>query len=396
MTEYVHVSRPAEPAPPIPPPRHRPWGRQALLLGGSALAGAALTLQLTTTAPPSPSLPSVASASAPVAGAPAADAPVGGYSPDVRSPSGSTTTTRTAATAAQSRGVVLIETTSPSGSGAGTGMVLTASGRVLTNSHVVQGTTALRVTVASSEASYAATVVGRDAERDVALLQLAGAGDLATITPDDHELDEGDGVVAVGNAQGQGYLTAAPGTVTDTDASVSAATGDAGGSEELAGVLETDAAAEPGDSGGPLFDEEDEVVGMTTAGSDSNGSRGATGSVSFAIGVDDALAVADQIASGSESGSVRVGPAAYLGITAADDGGAVVVRSVQDGTAADEAGLAPGDTLTGIGTAAVASTADVSEALAAAEPGDRVPIRWVTAAGDSNSASVTLGASPVN
>lgn len=146
-------------------------------------------------------------------------------------------------------------------------MVLTPDGKVLTNYHVVAGTQALEVTIADSGAAYAATVLGFDQSKDVALLQLADASGLATITVDTDEVSVGDPVAAVGNAGGNGKLVRAPGEVVRLNRSLTVNSDSPWGSQEdLSGVIETTAGAVPGHSGGPMFDAEGEVLGITTAG----------------------------------------------------------------------------------------------------------------------------------
>jgi S1-C subfamily serine protease len=325
---------------------------------------------------------------------------------------GSGTASRTA-TRAEAAGVVLIDTVLPyqNGRAAGTGMVLTSNGRVLTNYHVVQGAGSIRVTVAQTGDTYQATVVGSDRSQDVALLQLDGASGLTTITPDTDDVGVGAEVTAVGNAGGTGTLSAADGTVTGLDASVTAASEDGTSPETLNGMVETDANVQAGDSGGPLFDAQGEVVGIDTAGS-SGGPADA-----YAIPIARALGIAQQIQSGQETSTVRIGPAAFLGVEVADassyagdgggggagdgaGGGFVVTPGAQlsgvvGGGAAESAGLQAGDVITSIDGQAVASPDDVSTALAGAHPGDRVTIGWTSQDGSQHTAPVTLGASPV-
>ena len=119
----------------------------------------------------------------------------GGYATAVTQP----------ATAQQTAGVVLIETVLPyqNAQAAGTGMVLTASGQVLTNYHVVEGAGTITVTVATTGQRFEATVVGTDPSADVALLQLTAASGLTTVKADDDQTDLGDTVTAVGNAGGK-------------------------------------------------------------------------------------------------------------------------------------------------------------------------------------------------
>src|SRR3954447_3210580 len=129
------------------------------------------------------------------------------------------------ATSEQSKGVVLIDTVLPyqNARGAGTGMVLTASGEVLTSYHVVKGASKINVAVAETGNTYQATVVGSDQPDDVALLQLQGASGLTSIKIDNHQAAVGDKVTAVGNAEGTGTLAAAKGTILSLEASITTA-----------------------------------------------------------------------------------------------------------------------------------------------------------------------------
>ena len=181
----------------------------------------------------------------------------------------------TNATDEQAEGVVLVNTVTRTGEGAGTGVVLSADGLVLTNYHVVEDSSAVKVTVATTGDTYDAEVLGHDQTADVALLQLDGAEDLATAKLDDDGTSPDDAVTAVGNAGGQGFLSAATGTIVAEDQSITAGEGHGplGSAEDLTGLLETDAAVVPGYSGGPLLDDENEVVGINTAAS-TNGYRG--------------------------------------------------------------------------------------------------------------------------
>ncbi|MFT3876727.1 MAG: trypsin-like peptidase domain-containing protein [Propioniciclava sp.] len=309
-----------------------------------------------------------------------------------------TASATTQPTAAQSRGVVLINSTMPSGEGAGTGMVLTSSGQVLTNYHVVEGSTSLTATIADTGEQYRATVVGWDAARDVALIQLQDASGLATVTLDDDDLAVGDALTAVGNASGGGKLIAAPGQVTALEQQVKVS--NEGKAENLSGVIATDAAAEPGDSGGPMFDHEGEVAGMTTAGGQTTtavpGYRGravATTNVSYAVPIEDAMSVINQIRAGHESGTVRIGPRAYLGVSVASS--SLTVASVADGGPAAGAGLTVGSTITSIDGQAVTTHDELAAALEPREPGQKVALTWLDADGVRHSATVTLGSSPV-
>lgn len=277
-------------------------------------------------------------------------------------------------------------------------MVLTADGQVLTNYHVVEGSSSIKVTLADGGRTYTATVVGHDAQRDVALLQLNGASGLATVTPDNDTLTVGAAVTMVGNANGQGYLSAASGVVTDTSSTVTVADeANVTGSETLTGVIQTNAAAVPGDSGGPTFDAEGEVTGMTTAGSQTLGrrGRGAVTTTSFAVPIDTAMKVIEQIRSGKESGTVEIGGRPYLGVILTGDG-STQVETVPTGTAAASAGVKAGATITSIAGEKTTTQAALKAVLDGLDAGQSVAVTWTDAAGTSHRATVKLGTNPQN
>nr|NLI50437.1 PDZ domain-containing protein [Propionibacterium sp.] len=292
------------------------------------------------------------------------------------------------------RGVVLIEASTGQSISSGTGMIVGADGRVLTNYHVVRSTSSIEVIVAATERRYSARLIGRDATEDVALLQIEGGTGFETITRDPDPVRIGDRVVVAGNAGGQGYLTAFSGGIVGTQRSVrvrGAAPDDP--EETLSGLIETDAHAEPGDSGGPLFDAQAEVIGMTTAGSSTSGRSDAT---AFAVPIGTALAVVERVLAGDESGTVVIGPKPSLGITAQNSSAGVRVQTVVPGSAAERAGLEPGDVITGLGRFEVASLSELAAAIDSFEPGDTTELRWATADGDERSGSITLDESRYN
>ena len=168
-------------------------------------------------------------------------------------------------------GVVVIETNLAyqGGAAAGSGMVLTPSGTVLTNNHVISGATTIRVVVPNTGHSYKATVVGYDKSGDVAVLRLEGASNLRTISVAKGAPSVGQAVRAVGNAGGTGSLTSAKGVVTGLNRSI-VASDEQSAPERLTGLIETNAGVQPGDSGGPLLDSAGRVVGMDTAASASS------------------------------------------------------------------------------------------------------------------------------
>lgn len=303
------------------------------------------------------------------------------------------------ATAAESVGVVDIDTelAYQGAAAAGTGMVLTSDGQILTNNHVVAGATSITVTVVSTGQQYTARVIGTDAANDVALLQLDGASGLDTVTIDDDGVAVGDAVTGVGNAGGTGGTpSAAEGTVTALDQNITVQDETTGEGKQLTGLIQTDADIQSGDSGGPLYDAEGEVVGIDTAAS-----SGGTDIDGFAIPIDDALTIVDQIRTGVETETVSIGYPAFIGIGLASSNGAsqtvagAVVGSVIENTPAASIGLAAGDIITGLNGVAIDSAQTLTATMATLEPGQTVTLTWTTAAGASQSADVTLIEGPV-
>ena len=289
-----------------------------------------------------------------------------------------------------SAGVVFVEGQTRAGISSGTGMVLTGAGRVLTNYHVVAGAEELMVTIVDTDDSYPASVVGFDQTKDIALLQLSGAGSLETVRIDQDGIAVGDDVSAVGNAGGEGKLVTAAGRITDLDEDLTVTSDSPWGSEEdLRGVIETTAGAVPGHSGGPMFDAEAEVIGVTTAGS-TQARR------SYAVPIQDALGVVATIEQGRDVGTVRVGPAGWLGIVVGEVGrnGALITDVVSDGPAA-RIGMEVGATMTRVGDTEIRGDVNLATVIRALEPGDRVLIEWRTPNGDLRRETATLGESPV-
>ena len=295
------------------------------------------------------------------------------------------------------RGVVLIAAEGPSVSSAGTGIVLTADGLIMTNYHVVRSTEAITVTIAATGRRHTAELVGRDATKDVALLKLERASNLDVVTVDSDPVRIGDIVVAAGNANGQGYVSAHRGNILELDRQINVKGANVNDPpQRLRGLIETNAPAWPGDSGGPMYDAESEVLGMTTAGS-STGDGETEDKQVYAVPIREALDVVDKIKRGDESGTIVIGPKAYLGvIVQADDSSAVIVSDVQADTPAAEAGLTTGDTISNLDGQEVRTRAELSDVLDTIEPGTTVQITWTTASGRERTAPITPKASPLN
>jgi S1-C subfamily serine protease len=298
-------------------------------------------------------------------------------------------------------GIVLVTTKLgyQGGAAAGTGMLLTPSGQIVTNNHVIAGATAVSVTVPSTRRTYTAQVVGYDVPDDVALLQLRGASGLATVTKgSSSSLTVGDTVTAVGNADGAGSLSSAAGKVIGLGRSITAGD-DQGRSERLTGLIETNARVRPGDSGGALLDAGGRVVGMVTAASGpSFRFRGTSGTSAFAIPVAKAFTIAQKIAAGQSSAVVHIGPTAFLGVqvTTADAGSTAGARiaGVVPGGPADSAGIETGDVVTTLAGQRVTTPSSISTVILTKKPGVRIEVAWVDGAGQSHRATVRLASGP--
>ncbi|MBM9463687.1 trypsin-like peptidase domain-containing protein [Aeromicrobium sp. YIM 150415] len=306
-----------------------------------------------------------------------------------------TTSSAADATTAQEQGLVYITTTVDYGraEAAGTGMVLTSDGEILTNHHVVEGATSIRVQVVTTGETYSAEVVGYDATHDVAVLQLQNASGLTTADLDrSGTVAVGDEIVTVGNAHGDGgAASAASGMVTALDESITVQDEQTGSGRQLSGLIQVDADVVAGDSGGALRDADGDVIGMTTAAS--NGAPEVTG---YAIPIEQALDIADQITSGQTSATITIGSTGFLGLQLDERGGVPIVAGTIEGSPAADLGIAQGSTITGIDGETVTTARQLSSAIAAHAAGDDVNITWLDAAGASHTATTQLTAGPID
>jgi S1-C subfamily serine protease len=300
-------------------------------------------------------------------------------------------------------GVVVIKTSLAyqGASAAGTGMVLTSSGEILTNNHVIRGATKITVLVPGTSHAYTATVVGYDVAGDVAVLRAAGASDLATVTTAaSSKVAVGNRVTAVGNAGGTGTLSSATGSVTVLRHSI-VVRDDNGGAARLTGLIGANAEVEPGDSGGPLLNRAGEVIGMNTAGTTGYVSGSSTATQAYAIPIGKALSIARQIEAGRASARIHVGATSFLGVQVASamgDGDFTspggVIAGVVRGSPADSAGISAGDVITAIDGRATSSPSSITAAILAKKPGSKLTIRLTDRSGVTRSTSVTLASGP--
>jgi serine protease Do len=251
--------------------------------------------------------------------------------------------------------------------GLGSGVVIDASGLILTNAHIVDGANAIHVRTPDGD-DVDAEVVGRDPEDDLALVRAAGVSARPAVLGDSDRVEVGEWVVAIGNPLGLHH------TVTAGIISAKARGIDDSGLE----FLQTDAAINPGNSGGPLFDLDGKVVGITTA---IVSTRGGNVGLNFAIPIDTVKAVLPQLRTGRVvhgwlgvvSLAMNATGARRFGLRAPSDG--LYVQEVAPGGPADRAGLRPGDVLLGMVAGTPVSARDLHTKLRQLAPGTRVTLR---------------------
>jgi S1-C subfamily serine protease len=295
---------------------------------------------------------------------------------------------------------------------AGTGIVLTSDGEILTNNHVIEGATAIRVTDVGNGRTYTATVVGYDASHDVAVLQLQGASGLTVASlGDSSSVRVGDNVVALGNAGGKGGTpSVAAGTVTGLNQSITASDDLSGTSEQLTGLIQTNANIQPGDSGGSLVNAYGQVIAIDTAASSAYQfqSQSSSGEQAYAIPIDEAVSIAKQIEAGTTSADVHIGATAFLGIEiqpasspgfgggfgSGTSGSGVTISGTTTGSPAANAGLTAGDEITSLGGQQVTNAEDVAHVLVSYHPGNSISVTWLDQSGQSHTQTLTLTTGP--
>jgi S1-C subfamily serine protease len=276
-----------------------------------------------------------------------------------------------------------------------TGIVLSADGLVLTSNNDIVGSTSVKATLVGSGRTYTARVLGYDATQDVALLQLEGATDLPVATlGNSSQVTIGMPVLALGNAQGQGGVTPAAGTITALDRPISSGGGVEGPiTQHLQDTEQTSAQVGPGDDGGALADSAGQVIGMITT---ANTSSGQLSTVGFAIPINTAMAIAREISNGHASSTVYLGAPGFLGVevqTSRNPSGALIT-GVIGGAAASRAGLVAGDVITSFNGLPVTTSASLSTLIQRYHPGDVVSVGWTAIHGASHTTQITLGSGP--
>jgi putative serine protease PepD len=286
------------------------------------------------------------------------------------------------------RGVVEVKvqssTTDPFGgtrsqSAEGSGFVYDTSGHVITNQHVVDGATSVRVTFWNGQ-TYNARVVGTDASTDLAVLDVeAPSTVLYPLTlGDSNKVQVGDNVVAIGTPFGLAETVTA-GIVSALHRQMTSPN-----NFSIDDSIQTDAAINHGNSGGPLLDAQAHVIGVNAQiESDSGGSDG----VGFAIPSNTIKSVASQLISTGKAEH------AYLGVELSENSAKARVASVRPSTPAAKAGLRAGDVITSLGGTKISSSDELRAAINARKPGDRVSGTF-TRNGKSHTVSLTLASRP--
>ncbi|HEX3491830.1 MAG TPA: trypsin-like peptidase domain-containing protein [Streptosporangiaceae bacterium] len=446
--------------PPVPPPpRRRPAGVVSYVAVAAIAAGVGAGVAFALT-PASSSPPSATTGHTPGSGIPASPGAgrgngAGNGNGNGAQPGTSTGNGLSGATVHRVQdavlpGVVVINSKlqdNPDATGAeGTGMIISSTGLVLTNNHVINATNGLTATVVSTGRTYRARYLGYDQGSDVAVIQLEQAHGLTPVPlGDSSTVSAGDDVVAMGNAGGTGHITTATGAITGVNRAITASDNGSGESaEHLTGMLQTNADLIPGDSGGPLASTSGQVIAMDTATLDDTTTS--QQNVGYAIPINKAMSIARQIIAGQAGSGVKVGSAGFVGVLvppganggrsrqtsprvqlqqleqldeqqggslnpapagcvayAAQAGvprriapassGALLLGALCQSPAA-AAGLGAGDVITAAGGRPVSSPAALTSILGAVPSGKRITLTWVTPADRTITRSITLAQAP--
>jgi S1-C subfamily serine protease len=327
----------------------------------------------------------------------------------------------------------------------GTGMILSASGLVITNNHVIDGATSISAKlVGGSHQTYTARVVGYDITDDVALLQLVGASDLSPVSfGNSAQVRLGTTVLALGNAEGRGGAKAAAGIINALNRSIQASDEGSNTTEDLNHMMQTDALIQQGDSGGALANNAGQVIGMITAANSSTSSSvgQSGGTLGFAIPINTALSLARQIAGHDSSSIIYIGMPGFLGVEVVGQSGSAspqqqaasgqqssggslpggngascqpnnqpvgvptriaparkgaLVIGVLCGTVAQAKGIVAGDVITTFDGHQITTPGSLTALTAEYHPGDVVTIDWVGVNGAKHASSIALGSGPAH
>ena len=445
MGEYGHgPTMPMPPMPPRPPRRHVGALSYLLVALAAGALGAGMVVALY-----HPTVTSSSASAQPSSGALKPPALPSGAVPQPSTASPGSSFNEQAIVNKIAPGLVIIDTSLQykSEQAAGTGMVINPDGLVLTNNHVIENATSISATTANGK-TYTAKVVGYDVTRDIALIQLEGASGLKTVpVGNSSAVKTGDSVVAMGNAEGQNAIVPAAGQVTALNQTITAS--DQGGSitsETLHNMIEINADIVSGDSGGPLANTAGQVIGMDTAGGNGGFAVQQQSATGYAIPINNALAVARQIAQGQASSTVTIGYPPFMGIfigqgsnsnpqaqaeqnnggfggfggpgfggsgsgsgsqscynnnsnvpvpsTIANvNSGTLILGTICGGPAA-AADMTAGSVITAVNGQAIGSPESLTSVVSKYHPGDTISVTWVSPSGQRTTGNIKLTAGP--
>jgi S1-C subfamily serine protease len=284
--------------------------------------------------------------------------------------------------------------------GTGSGIIYDTAGHILTNNHVVAGASSIIVSLIDGR-TFTGKLLGGDARTDLAVIQISGSNLPVAQLGDSAQMRVGDWVVAIGNALAlPGGPTVTAGVVSALDRSAQEqATSSGTAGPYLFGLIQTDAPINPGNSGGPLVNLDGQVIGINTLSADVSSGVTSTYGIGFAISIDTAKPIADQLVA---TGKV-VHP--YLGIEyvplnpalSAQNGIPVpygaYIQNVVAGSPAAQAGLQTGDVITAVDGTKIVTESGLAQMLSGDKPGDTVTLT-VLRGNQTLTIKVTLGTLP--
>ena len=251
------------------------------------------------------------------------------------------------------------------GAASGSGFIMSADGYILTNQHVIEGSTSITVTTYDGS-EYEATLVGSDESNDVALLKIDAKDLVPVVFGDSDKLNVGEGVVAIGNPLGELTFSLTSGVVSALNRTVTFSTG------VQMDLIQTDCAINSGNSGGPLFNMYGEVIGITNSKYGSSGSD-SIDNIGFAVPIDKARSIAESIL---ENGYVAK---PYIGVSTVtvseemqsyDFPKGAAIKEIVEGEAAEAAGLRINDIITAVDGEPITANTELSSAISKHHPGD--------------------------
>ncbi len=389
-TEPIESADPSEPAA-AGPKRQRPWLRQtgalvaAVVISAAATGGVVHAIDSGNTKNATPPAASPTSVS------------------NLPSAAQLSTSVKSALAKIEPSVVIINDTVTTSGNGrggfggfggfqadgAGTGIIISSDGYVVTNAHVVNGASNIKVTLPNNGGTHDASVVGMDTTKDLAVIKVSGVSGLTAATfANSDTVQVGDSVIAVGNALGYG------GSPTVTEGIISAKGRSLSDSEDnLSGLFQTDAAINPGNSGGPLVDTNGDVVGINVAVATGTSTEPAQ-NIGFTIPSNTVVqAIPDLKAGKSSTGNNQ--STTYLGVEIADAQNGAGIVAVQPGSPAAKAGLQPNDVITKFNNTTITGSSDLQQAVRSQKPGDTVTLT-VDRNGNPVTVKVTLGSNAVS